>query len=153
MPLKIKFYKARVLFCLYIFKFLSAILAIEKPPIVSAAAIIQKDGKLLFQELSYMKGLGLPGGIIQGNETAEEAVTREVKEETGLDVTHVSYFSSDQALFRGYPTLNIVFLAETTGETHESIEGKLVWLKPEEATGKMAYVVSEKALQRFIKTI
>lgn len=133
-------------------KLFSAILFVEKTPLVSVANIIEKDGKLLFLQLSYLNGLGLPGGIIQSMEDIENTVQREVKEETGLSVIELDYFCSTTALFRGYPTLSIVFRVKTEGETEESNEGRLIWLKPEEAVGKLAYEANEKALGRYLES-
>lgn len=57
----------------------------------SAHVVIVKDGKVLILRRSatdqWMPGhYGLPGGKIDGAETPTEAVSRECKEETGLDV-------------------------------------------------------------------
>lgn len=52
----------------------------------TASALIINDGKVL---LLHHKKLGVwlyPGGHVEKNETPEQAVTREVKEETGLDI-------------------------------------------------------------------
>lgn len=52
----------------------------------TASALIINDGKVL---LLHHKKLGVwlyPGGHVEKNETPEQAVKREVKEETGLDI-------------------------------------------------------------------
>lgn len=51
-----------------------------------AGAVIVKDGKILFQRRSDNNRWGLIGGLLELNETYEEAAIREVREETGLDV-------------------------------------------------------------------
>ena len=39
--------------------------------------------------------LDLPGGFVDPGETAEQAVTREIKEELGLDVPQLTYFCTE----------------------------------------------------------
>lgn len=56
-------------------------------PAPSIAAILVRDGRVLLVKRNIEPGLGLwslPGGFIEENETVEEAVVREVREETGL---------------------------------------------------------------------
>lgn len=53
----------------------------------SACAVVQdSEGKLLLHRRSDNGNWGLPGGGIELNETAEQAVVREVLEETGYEV-------------------------------------------------------------------
>ena len=59
-------------------------------PIPSVEAIIVKDGKLLFLRRKNSPAKGqwwFPGGRIRKGETIEEALFREVKDETELTVT------------------------------------------------------------------
>jgi 8-oxo-dGTP diphosphatase len=54
---------------------------------VAALVFITSDEGLLLVEQDYgMKYWSLPGGLVEKNETIEQAAIREVKEETGLDV-------------------------------------------------------------------
>jgi mutator protein MutT len=56
---------------------------------VGVGAVIIKDNKILLEKRKYDPGKGkwsVPGGVVDLGETTEEAVTREVKEETNLDV-------------------------------------------------------------------
>ena len=58
-------------------------------PIVSVDAIIVVDGALLLMKRNNSPAKGewwLPGGRIHKDESPEEALRREVKEETGLEV-------------------------------------------------------------------
>ena len=52
----------------------------------AASVIIQRDGKVLLQRRSDNGEWGLIGGLLELNETYEEAALREVLEETGLEV-------------------------------------------------------------------
>jgi len=51
-----------------------------------AGALILRDGKILFQRRTDNGKWGLIGGLVEMNETYEQAALREVREETGLEV-------------------------------------------------------------------
>jgi 8-oxo-dGTP diphosphatase len=54
---------------------------------VGAACVIERDdGSILLVRLSYRRGWGLPGGLIQRREDVATCARREVSEEVGLDV-------------------------------------------------------------------
>lgn len=55
----------------------------------SVAGVVVRDGKVLLARHTYGNGKGLliiPGGYIKYGETPEEAVMREISEETGVEV-------------------------------------------------------------------
>lgn len=64
--------------------------------------------------------LDLPGGFIDANETAEEAVMRELKEEIGLSTAQPGYLFSlpNDYLYSGWniPTLDLFYFVEVTDE-------------------------------------
>ena len=52
----------------------------------SAGAVIVRDGRILFQRRTDNGKWGLIGGLLEMNETYEQAALREIREETGLEV-------------------------------------------------------------------
>lgn len=56
-----------------------------------AIVLIVKDDKILFQRRSDNGKWGLVGGLLELDETYEEAAIREAKEETGLDIKLESF--------------------------------------------------------------
>jgi ADP-ribose pyrophosphatase YjhB (NUDIX family) len=65
----------------------------EGPPIPTVGGLIRNDqNKVLMVRTDKWSGLwGIPGGKIKYGERAEDALRRELKEETGLDVDDVSF--------------------------------------------------------------
>ena len=62
-------------------------------------------------------GLALPGGFVDYGESLEEAISREVKEETGLTVTELKQFHtySDPQRDPRFHTIGTVFIAKAKG--------------------------------------
>lgn len=83
----------------------------------AAAALVSDDqGRLLLTKRGVEPHYGmldLPGGFIDPEETAENAVKRELREELGLQVKELSYFSSapNEYIFAGLSvfTLDLAF--------------------------------------------
>ncbi len=62
--------------------------------------IVNNDGKILLTKShKWFDKYTLPGGHIEVGETMREAVAREVKEETGLDVEVEEFLLSQEAIF------------------------------------------------------
>jgi len=86
----------------------------------AVAALIQNEqGDLLVcrRGKEPAKGtLDLPGGFVDMNETIEEALHREIKEELGLSVTNIHYFQSipNEYVYSGMVihTLDFLFLCK-----------------------------------------
>ena len=62
----------------------------EKPPLPVVCALIERDGRVLLARRPTHKHLALkwefPGGKVEGSETPEAALIREIKEELGCDL-------------------------------------------------------------------
>ncbi len=55
--------------------------------IAAAALIRDQHGRILFVVPNYRPWLDIPGGVVEENESPEAGCLREVREETGLDLT------------------------------------------------------------------
>lgn len=53
---------------------------------VGAVCFVEHDGRILVLRQHHRPGWTLPGGLVNRGERADEAVVRELREETGLDV-------------------------------------------------------------------
>jgi ADP-ribose pyrophosphatase YjhB (NUDIX family) len=88
-------------------------------PIPTVDGIIEKDGGIvLIERKNPPYGWALPGGFVDYGESLEEAVKREVKEETNLEVQNLRQFRSysDPARDPRFHTISTVFIAEGKGK-------------------------------------
>jgi ADP-ribose pyrophosphatase YjhB (NUDIX family) len=75
----------------------------QNPSSATAAFILNNKGELLVTRRGKepSKGtLDLPGGFVDNDESGEEGIIREIKEETGLDVKDVRYLFSIPNIYR-----------------------------------------------------
>jgi len=92
-----------------------------KKPSIAVDGIITKDEKILLikRKNEPFKGKwALPGGFVEYGERVEEAVLREIKEETGLDAKIkklLGVYSDPNRDPRGH-TISIVFILEGKGK-------------------------------------
>ena len=76
-------------------------------------------------------GITFPGGHIEPKESFVDSVTREVKEETGLDIANVKLCGVKQFTHREGKYRYIVFFYKTdtySGDIKSSEEGKVFWI-------------------------
>jgi ADP-ribose pyrophosphatase YjhB (NUDIX family) len=88
-------------------------------PFVTVDAIIElKQGIVVIERSNPPFGLALPGGFVDYGESIEEAVKREVKEETDLEVTSLKQFHTYSHPRRDprFHTVGTVFLAHVKGK-------------------------------------
>lgn len=107
--------------------------------ISAVVAIIINDKKELLvarRAKEPAKGtLDLPGGFVDSFETGEDAVIREVFEESGIKITETQYLFSlpNKYIYSGFEehTLDMFFLCKTTNSNHpvanDDVE-ELFWL-------------------------
>lgn len=87
-------------------------------------------------------GLTFPGGHIEAHESFHDSVVREVKEETGLTISHPQLVGVKQFYDHNDERYLVFFyIAEQfSGTVKESDEGKLTWMSAKELKKqKLAY--------------
>lgn len=90
-----------------------------KSPKPTVDAIVLKKNKLLLIKRKYEPfGWALPGGFIEYGESAETAVERELKEETGLKAVSINQFHTYSSPDRDerFHTISVVFIVEVLGD-------------------------------------
>ncbi|MBD8389678.1 NUDIX domain-containing protein [Dysgonomonas sp. BGC7] len=125
------------------------------------ALIVNENRELLVATRAHepVKGtLDLPGGFVDMNETGEEAVIREVKEETNMDVTDVKYMFSipNRYVYSGFEvhTLDMVYLCKVTDASTFKAEddvAKLQFIKITDLNPDLFGLLSVKEVVRKIQ--
>ena len=121
----------------------------------TACAVIEKDGKILLVKRNhepFNQYWTLPGGHIDFGETAEQAVIREVKEETGLQFKPKFLGYRDEI----YPDIDWhgeVLIFKGTVEGKEEIDNKKIidikWFDINEAVNMKLAFEHEKTIEMY----
>jgi ADP-ribose pyrophosphatase YjhB (NUDIX family) len=115
-------------------------------PILGACLIVEQQGKVLV--IDRVDGLGytIPGGIVRYDETVEQAVLREVHEETGYRAA-ISGLVGVYADKKRDPRFRAIAIAYrgylVAGALRSSNEGRVCWMAPSEIMGHMAFDCDE----------
>ena len=104
---------------------------------VVAAVIRDEEGRILITQRNLKKAQGglweFPGGKIEPNETREEAIVREIKEELDIDIKCDKYL--DEKIFN-YPEKDINLIAlectKLSGEIRLLEHESYAWVKETE---------------------
>jgi len=128
-----------------------------------AGFVIRNDGRLLFIQRAKdpAKGkLSVPGGFVDSNESAEEALRREMREEVNIRISKIEYLCSfpNRYNYKGitYRTVDIFyFVRSISGKAFakEEVES-IFWLKPEQVKpAQLAFPSVRKAWKCWLKQI
>lgn len=101
------------------------------------AALIRKEGKILIARRKPEKSQAglweLPGGKLEEEESPQEALKRELKEELGVEVVVGAPFMSLEHAYETFTIHLMVFWADSaTVPVASTDHDELVWIGPEE---------------------
>jgi len=122
-------------------------------PLVGATAIITNNKKQVLLSKRKKYGLfypgywNLPGGLIELNESVEQGLKREVKEEIGVEIKNLKYTGKyyEKVLFKNkktYQTITLPFHAKISKGTPEPLDEttEVKWFNAKEIKKmKLAY--------------
>ena len=122
-------------------------------------AYIKKDDKFLMlfrnkkeHDINKGKWIGI-GGHIEEGESKEQALVREIKEETGLDVLHYLYRGELLFVNNDFEEIMYLFLVdEVSGTLIDCDEGQLAWIKKEDLMSLNMWEGDYKFLPLLINT-
>lgn len=108
-------------------------MAREEKCVLTNMCMVYDGNRILVQDRMNpdWPGITFPGGHIEPKESFVESVIREIKEETGLDISNVQLCGIKQWTHRGGKYRYIVFFYKTntySGELKSSDEGKVFWI-------------------------
>ena len=94
------------------------------------AGVLIKDNKVLLQQAGDDPGYAMPGGHVAFGELGEEALIREFKEETGIDIKVVRLLWIGEIFFpwadKDCHQICLYYLVEPAGDTDEPVRGDTI---------------------------
>lgn len=133
------------------------------PTVAVGAIVTDAEGRMLFLKRARDPGLGklgLPGGFVDVGESVEDALVREVREETNLTVNQLHYITSfpNSYAYRGliYPVSDIFFRCQVdsldTLKTEPSEVDEFYFLHPTaKELDQMAFDSNRYAIERYME--
>lgn len=114
---------------------------VKKPSVVVGVVIYNSEGLILLAQIPKWKNMwAVIGGHVEYGESIENCLTREVKEETNLDITNISFIQVQEEIFsdefteeKHFIFLNYSALAISDHLIPNEEINRFIWISPSEA--------------------
>ncbi len=113
---------------------------------VSVAALVTNDDNEILLIKSPGRGWEYPGGMVEPGETFEDALLREIKEESGIDVEIIGFIGICKNIEKH--VVNIDFACRAIGgkPTTSDESSEVRWVKQEDALSMITFPLTRKRL-------
>lgn len=111
---------------------------------IRAGAIIFNDNKLLLVSAKGRKEFWSPGGKIEENETDEDCLKRELKEELGVQLVAYKFYKEyiRKSFYHDYMLKSKMYIVSIEGEPKPTAEiANIHWLTKEEFEKKRVIII------------
>ena len=117
---------------------------------VSVAGLVTNNNGDILLIKSPKRGWEYPGGMVEPGETFQEALLREVKEESGIDVEITGFFGLCKNIEKD--VVNIDFACKAVGGqlTTSDESSEVLWVKREDALGMITFPLTRKRLENML---
>ena len=117
---------------------------------VSVAGLVSNDNGEILLINSPRRGWEYPGGMVEPGETFQDALIREIKEETGVDVEIIGFIGLCKNVEKD--VVNIDFSCRyLSGElTTSSESSEVMWVRKEDALDMVTFPLTRKRLQNML---
>lgn len=122
----------------------------EPNHLVSVAGLVTNDRGEILLVNSPWRGWEYPGGLIEPGETFQEALHREIREESGVEVEITGFVGICKNVEKNI--VNIDFTCRyLSGELRTSEEStEVIWATPERAMELITFPLTKKRLQNML---
>jgi nucleoside triphosphatase len=132
---------------------------IHYPEVTVGALIFNMAGKVfLMKTYKWSNRYAVPGGHIELGERIEDALKREVKEETGLEIHDSEFVSLQESIFdetfwekKHFIFLDFICKTRTSSVKLNDEGQEYVWVLPEEALKLPLDKYTERLIKSFIR--
>ena len=120
---------------------------------VSVAGLVCNDKDEVLLLKSPRRGWEYPGGMVEPGETLQDALKREIKEETGVDVEITGFIGVCKNIQKD--VVNLDFSCKYAGgklsTSDESLEVK--WVSKDEALALVTFPLTKKRLKNMLSAV